>query len=95
MPVDSLMKSAAAFSAFVDPAPIAVATSRSLLVREDWRPWVTAFEEPHDIEWLGRLGMPGVFDGRHSFTLTSMAAGRTLLQQAETFSVLHQFLSSG
>lgn len=49
-------------------------------------PWVTAVEEPRYIECLGRLGMPGVFDGRHSFTLTPIATGRTLLQQSETFS---------
>ena len=52
----------------------------------NFRPWVTAVEEHRYIEWLGRLGMPGVFDGRHSFTLTPIATGRTLLQQSETFS---------
>jgi hypothetical protein len=52
----------------------------------NFRPWVTAVEEHRYIEWLGRLGMPGVFDGRHSFTLTPVATGRTLLQQSETFS---------
>ena len=39
----------------------------------------------HYVEWLGRLALPGIFDGRHSFTLTSLAGGRTLLQQSETF----------
>jgi hypothetical protein len=52
----------------------------------NFRPWVTAVEEHCYIEWLGRLGMPGVFDGRHSFTLTPIATGRTLLQQSETLS---------
>ncbi len=51
-----------------------------------FRPWVTAMEDHRYIEWLGRLGMPGIFDGRHSFTLTGTASGGTLLQQAETFS---------
>jgi hypothetical protein len=50
------------------------------------RPWVTAVEEYRYVEWLGRLGMPGILDGRHSFTLTPTASGRTLLQQSETFS---------
>ena len=50
-----------------------------------FRPWVTFVEEHRYLEWLGRLGMPGVFDGRHSFTLTPTASGRTLLQQSETF----------
>ena len=51
-----------------------------------FRPWVTAVEQHHYIEWLGRLALPGIFDGRHSFTLTPRAGGRTLLQQSETFS---------
>ncbi len=51
-----------------------------------FKPWVTAVEPHHYIEWLGRLGLPGIFDGRHSFTLTPMATGRTLVQQSETFS---------
>ena len=49
------------------------------------KPWVTALQPPHYLEWLARLGMPGVLDGRHSFTLTRMAGARTLLQQSETF----------
>ena len=49
-------------------------------------PWVTAIESHRYFEWLGRLVVPGVFDGRHSFTLTPLTGGRTLLQQSETFS---------
>lgn len=50
-----------------------------------FKPWVTAVEEHRYLEWLGRLGMPGLFDGRHSFSLTPLPGGRTLLQQSETF----------
>jgi|SRR5664279_2990785 len=50
-----------------------------------FKPWVTAVEPHHYIEWLGRLALPGILDGRHSFTLTPTAAGRTLVQQSETF----------
>jgi hypothetical protein len=53
-----------------------------------FEPWVTAVEQHHYVEWLGRLGMPGIFDGRHSFRLTAMTSGRTLVQQSETFSGL-------
>ena len=49
-----------------------------------FRPWVTAVEEHRYLEWLGRLAMPGIFDGRHSFQLTPMGVGRTLVQQSET-----------
>ena len=50
-----------------------------------FKPWVTAVEQHHYIEWLGRLALPGIFDGRHSFTLTPMAGRRTFVQQSETF----------
>ena len=60
-----------------------------------FKPWVTAVDEHRYVEWLGRAGMPGIFDGRHSFTLTPLAGGRTLLQQSETFSgALIPFASS-
>ena len=48
------------------------------------RPWVTAVEPPRYLEWLSRAVLPGVFDGRHSLTLTPMPGGRTLLQQSVT-----------
>ena len=51
-----------------------------------FKPWVTAVDQYRYVEWLGRVGMPGIFDGRHSFTLTPLTSGRTLLQQSETFS---------
>jgi hypothetical protein len=51
-----------------------------------FKPWITAVEPHRYVEWLGRLVVPGIFDGRHSFTLTPLAGGRTLLQQSETFS---------
>jgi hypothetical protein len=60
-----------------------------------FQPWVTAVEQNHYIEWSGHLGLPGIFDGRHSFTLPPMASGRTLVQQAETFTgVLVHFAGS-
>jgi hypothetical protein len=49
-----------------------------------FRPTVTAVEEGRRLEWLGRLLMPGVFDGRHSFTLEPTATGTRLIQE-ETF----------
>jgi hypothetical protein len=49
------------------------------------KPWVTAVERHRYLEWLGRLGLPGLFEGRHSFTLTPLPGRRTLLQQSETF----------
>ena len=51
-----------------------------------FKPWITAIEQHRYIEWLGHVAVPGIFDGRHSFTLTPMPGGSTLIQQSETFS---------
>ena len=51
-------------------------------------PWVTAVEPGRYLEWLGCPGLPGVFDGRHSFSLTPLSVARTLVQQAGTFNGL-------
>ena len=48
-------------------------------------PTVTAVDEGRNLEWLGHLGVPGLFDGRHSFTLEPVDADRTRLTQSERF----------
>jgi hypothetical protein len=48
-------------------------------------PRVTVVEPGQRLEWLGTLGIPGLFDGRHSFTLTPVGHGHTRLVQAENF----------
>jgi hypothetical protein len=53
-----------------------------------FRPTITEVEEGTRLEWLGRLLLPGVFDGRHSFRLEAVEPGRTRLTQAEEFSGL-------
>ncbi|MDT0278243.1 SRPBCC domain-containing protein [Blastococcus goldschmidtiae] len=49
------------------------------------RPTVTEVVEGSAFEWLGHLGVPGLFDGRHRFELTPTAQG-TRLVQSESFS---------
>ncbi|MFE9689150.1 SRPBCC family protein [Micromonospora sp. NPDC005806] len=49
------------------------------------KPRVLAKTPPHELRWIGRLLMPGVFDGEHIFTLTATSDGRTRLVQAERF----------
>lgn len=51
-----------------------------------FRPTITAVEEARRLEWLGRLIVPGFFDGRHCFQLEDLGQGRTRLTQKETFS---------
>jgi hypothetical protein len=51
-----------------------------------FRPTITRVEEGRRLEWLGRLVLPGIFDGRHSFQLEALVNGSTRLTQAEEFS---------
>lgn len=50
-----------------------------------FRPTVTEVEEGRTLEWLGRLGLPGLFDGRHRFDLEPTPTG-TRVVQSERFS---------
>jgi len=51
-----------------------------------FRPTVTDVQPPHHLAWLGHLGIPGLFDGAHTFALTPLPDGRTQLVQSEQFS---------
>lgn len=53
-----------------------------------FRPTVTAAEPGVAFEWLGHLGVPGLFDGRHRFELVDLGNGRTRLVHGESFSGL-------
>ncbi|MGY1825991.1 MULTISPECIES: SRPBCC family protein [unclassified Blastococcus] len=48
------------------------------------KPQVTEVVPGEVFEWLGHLGVPGVFDGRHRFELTGVPSG-TRLVQSESF----------
>jgi hypothetical protein len=48
------------------------------------RPTVTDAVPGRALEWLGRLGLPGIFDGRHRFELHETATG-TRFVHGETF----------
>ena len=50
-----------------------------------FRPTVTAVEEGRVFEWLGRLLLPGIFDGRHRFEMEPLEGNRTLLRHSEQF----------
>jgi hypothetical protein len=49
-----------------------------------FKPTVTVVEYAKVFEWLGNLGVRGVFDGRHRFELEPNGSG-TKLTQRETF----------
>ena len=60
------------------------------------RPAVRAYKPERELRWLGRLGLPRIFDGEHRFLLEPLDDGnRTRFVQSETFrGVLVPFLGS-
>jgi hypothetical protein len=50
-----------------------------------FRPTVTTLSPGEAFGWLGRLGVPGVFDGAHRFELEPLDEGRTRFIQSERF----------
>jgi hypothetical protein len=60
------------------------------------RPTVRAYTPQRELRWLGRVGLPRIFDGEHRFTLEPIDGGRrTRFTQSEEFrGVLVPFLGS-
>lgn len=50
------------------------------------RPKVVAVEPGKSFTWLGHVGIPGVLDGRHTFTVTAQSDGGCVLVQHEKLS---------
>jgi hypothetical protein len=53
-----------------------------------FRPTVLAADANRELRWLGRLLLPGLFDGEHRFRLDPLPGGRTRFVQSERFSGL-------
>jgi hypothetical protein len=51
-------------------------------------PRLLAVEPGRELRWKGRLFVPGLFDGEHSFALTPLEGGRTRLDHSERFAGL-------
>ena len=51
-------------------------------------PSVLVVDPGRELRWLGRLLVPGVFDGEHRFQIQPLTGGKVLFQQSETFSGL-------
>jgi hypothetical protein len=60
-----------------------------------FRPTVTDLQPGRRLAWLGRLFIPGLFDGAHSFSLEPLDDGRTRLVQSEEFSGVLVWFSGG
>ena len=50
------------------------------------RPTLRAVEPGRTLRWLGRLGLPGVFDGEHSFQIEPLGDNQVRFVQSERFS---------
>lgn len=53
-----------------------------------FKPTVTAVETNKYLEWLGHLGIKGLFDGRHQFKLEAIGEGTRFLQSEEFTGIL-------
>lgn len=51
-----------------------------------FRPTLQVVEAPRELRWLGRVLMPGIFDGEHRFVIEALGAGRLRFEQSERFS---------
>jgi hypothetical protein len=49
------------------------------------RPTVTVVDPGRELRWLGRLVVPGLFDGEHIFSIDEREPGRVTFTQAERF----------
>ena len=80
---------------FITAATGEVAPGRRLELRMEppggravtFRPHVTAVSTGSTLEWLGHLGVPGLFDGRHRFDLFPTETGTHVIKH-ETFTGL-------
>jgi hypothetical protein len=50
-----------------------------------FKPTVRAVEANRELRWLGRLLLPGVFDGEHSLRIEPLEGGRCRFVQSERF----------
>jgi hypothetical protein len=52
----------------------------------EFKPVVLKVEPNKELRWLGRLILPGLFDGEHIFQIEPVGYGRVLFRQREIFS---------
>jgi hypothetical protein len=53
-----------------------------------FKPTVRSVDVNRELRWLGRLLVPGVFDGEHSLRIEPLEVGRSRFVQSERFSGL-------
>ncbi len=59
------------------------------------KPTILTYEPEKELRWFGRLWIPKLFDGEHSFILLTISLNKTLFIQKERFTgILIPFFSS-
>jgi hypothetical protein len=53
-----------------------------------FRPVILALQPERELRWIGRLMLPGIFDGEHWFQIEPIGEDRIRLSQCEIFSGL-------
>lgn len=53
-----------------------------------FRPVIVALQPERELRWIGRLFLPGIFDGEHQFQIEPIGENRTRLIHREVFSGL-------
>jgi hypothetical protein len=87
------LESYADWNPFIPKATGEVRVGERLLIRVEppgsfggtFRPRVKGVEPERRLVWLGRLGLPHLFDGRHALVLEPLDGERTRFLQRETF----------
>jgi len=51
-----------------------------------FKPQVLNAEINHELRWLGKLGIKGIFDREHFFIMEENANGKTIFRHGENFS---------
>ena len=66
-------------------ARLTVRLQRTASSTMTFRPRVLVANPPHELRWLGRLLVPGLFDGEHSFSVEDLPDGGVRFRQEESF----------
>ena len=60
-----------------------------------FKPTVRSVEPNRELRWLGRLLIPGIFDGEHSLSIEPLEGSRSRFVQSERFSGILVGLAKG
>lgn len=68
-----------------------VSQGSSIIVKVEemiFKPTVLSFRKEKELRWLGRVLIPGLFDGEHSFALEELSNNQVKFHHSEKFSGL-------